>query len=205
MWAVQLAFSPSADGFSGLTGLFCLSVITASDEGRAAGRVCVQQVEETTSMGFKILIVDDHEVVRQGIRTILRSRPQWEVCGEAVNGKDAIEKAKALDPDVIIMDITMPEMSGIEATREITKLGLRSAVLVFTMHESKNLSSTVQDAGARGFVLKSHAARDLLDAIDALLNGGTFFGADGKSSKGKEDASNRGMNFRVSLRVGWAL
>jgi len=153
-------------------------------------------------MGFKILIVDDHEVVRQGIRTILRSRPQWEVCGEAVNGKDAIEKAKALDPDVIIMDITMPEMSGIEATREITKLGLRSAVLVFTMHESKNLSSTVQDAGARGFVLKSHAARDLLDAIDALLNGGTFFGADRKSSKGKEEA--RGMNFRVSLRNGWA-
>ncbi len=153
-------------------------------------------------MGFKILIVDDHEVVRQGIRTILRSRPQWEVCGEAVNGKDAIEKAKALDPDVIIMDITMPEMSGIEATREITKLGLRSAVLVFTMHESKNLSTTVQDAGARGFVLKSHAARDLLDAIDALLNGGTFFGADGKSSKGKEEA--RGMNFRVSLRNSWA-
>jgi DNA-binding NarL/FixJ family response regulator len=155
-------------------------------------------------MAFKILIVDDHEVVRQGIRTILRSRPHWEVCGEAVNGKDAIEKAKSLDPDVIIMDITMPEMSGIEATREITKQGLRSAVLVFTMHESKNLSSTVQDAGARGFVLKSHAARDLLDAIDALLNGGTFFGTDGKSSKGKEEASNRGMNFRVSLRVGWA-
>jgi len=182
----------------------CLIAITAPEERRAAGRVCVQRVEERTSMGFKILIVDDHEVVRQGIRTILRSRPQWEVCGEAVNGKDALEKAKTLDPDVIIMDITMPEMSGIEATREITKLGLRSAVLVFTMHESKNLASTVQDAGARGFVLKSHAARDLLDAIDALLNGGTFFGADGKASKGKEDASNRGMNFRVSLRVGWA-
>ena len=202
MWAVQLAFSPSANDFCGLTGLFCLRVITAPNEGRAAGRVCVQQVKERTSMGFKILIVDDHEVVRQGIRTILRSRPQWDVCGEAVNGKDAIEKAKTLDPDVIIMDITMPEMSGIEATREITKLGLRSAVLVFTMHESKNLASTVQDAGARGFVLKSHAARDLLDAIDALLNGGTFFGTDGKASKGKEEV--RGMNFRVSLRTGWA-
>jgi DNA-binding NarL/FixJ family response regulator len=156
-------------------------------------------------MGFKILIVDDHEVVRQGVRTILRSRPQWEVCGEAVNGRDAIDKAKSLDPDVIIMDITMPEMSGIEATREISKLKLRAAVLVFTMHESKNLASTVQDAGARGFVLKSHAARDLLDALEALLNGGTFFGPDrGKSAKGKEEAGNRGMNFRVSLRVGWA-
>jgi DNA-binding NarL/FixJ family response regulator len=170
--------------------------------GTGQGRVCVQQIQERTLMGFKILIVDDHEVVRQGVRTILRSRPQWEVCGEAVNGKDAIEKAKAFDPDVIIMDITMPEMSGIEATREITKLKLHAAVLVFTMHESKNLASTVQEAGARGFVLKSHAARDLLDALEALLNGGTFFGADGgKSSKRKDEATNRGMSFRISLRL----
>jgi DNA-binding NarL/FixJ family response regulator len=96
-------------------------------------------------------------------------------------------------------------MSGIEATREIAKLKLRAAVLVFTMHESKNLASTVQDAGARGFVLKSHAARDLLDALEALLNGGTFFGPDSaKSVKGKEEAGKAGMNFRVSLRVGWA-
>ena len=133
-------------------------------------------------MSARILIVDDHEVVRQGIRTILRARPQWEVCGEAVNGKDAIEKARSLDPDLIIMDITMPEMSGIEATREITKLKLRAGVLIFTMHESKNLAATVKDAGARGFVLKSHAARDLLDALEVLMNGGTFFGADGQQS-----------------------
>ena len=155
-------------------------------------------------MGFKILIVDDHEVVRQGIRTILRARPQWEICGEAVNGKDAIEKTTALDPDVIIMDITMPEMSGIEATREITKLKLRAAVLLFTMHESKNLAATVQEAGARGFVLKSHAARDLLDALEALLNGGTFFGGDAGKAKTKEESGNRGLNFRISLRLGWA-
>jgi DNA-binding NarL/FixJ family response regulator len=156
-------------------------------------------------MGSKILIVDDHEVVRQGIRTILRARPQWEICGEAVNGKDAIEKARTLEPDVIIMDITMPEMSGIEATREITKLKLPAAVLVFTMHESKNLAATVQEAGARGFVLKSHAARDLLDALEALLGGGTFFGGDtGKTSKGKEESSKHGLSFRVSLRLGWA-
>ena len=156
-------------------------------------------------MGSKILIVDDHEVVRQGIRTILRSRPQWEISGEAVNGKDAIEKAKALDPDVIIMDITMPEMSGIEATREISKLKLRAAVLVFTMHESKNLAATVQEAGARGFVLKSHAARDLLDALESLLGGGTFFGGEtGKTAKTKDSPGNHGVNFRVSLRLAWA-
>jgi DNA-binding NarL/FixJ family response regulator len=155
-------------------------------------------------MGSKILIVDDHEVVRQGIRTILRARPQWEVCGEAVNGRDAIEKAKSLDPDVIIMDITMPEMSGIEATREISRLKLRSAVLVFTMHESKNLATTVQDAGARGFVLKSHAARDLLDALEALMSGGTFFGPDpGKSSKPNEEPGKQGMVFCTGLRLVW--
>jgi DNA-binding NarL/FixJ family response regulator len=156
-------------------------------------------------MGSKILIVDDHEVVRQGIRTILRARPQWEVCGEAVNGRDAIEKTQSLDPDVIIMDITMPEMSGIEATREITKLKLRAAVLVFTMHESKNLSTTVQDAGARGFVLKSHAARDLLDALEALMAGGTFFGPDpGKTTKSKEESGNRGLTFCAALRPSFA-
>jgi DNA-binding NarL/FixJ family response regulator len=151
-------------------------------------------------MGSRILIVDDHEVVRQGIRTILRARPQWEVCGEAVNGRDAVEKAQSLDPDVIIMDITMPEMSGIEATREIAKRKLRSAVLVFTMHESKNLAATVQEAGARGFVLKSHAARDLLEALESLMAGGTFFGPDtGKASKTKGEFGNSSLMFRARL------
>lgn len=126
----------------------------------------------------KILIVDDHEVVRQGVRTILKARPQWEVCGEAMNGREAVDLAGKQDPDVIIMDITMPEMSGIEATREITRLGLRPAVLIFTMHESRSLAETVREVGARGFVLKSRAARDLIEALDSLMCGGTFFGAD---------------------------
>ena len=136
----------------------------------------------------KILIVDDHEVVRRGVRTILRARPQWEVCGEAMNGREAVELAGKHDPDVIIMDITMPEMSGLEATREITRLGLRPAVLIFTMHESRSLAETVRDVGARGLVLKSRAARDLIDALDSLIGGGTFFGAE--TRQGGRDQSS---------------
>lgn len=150
-------------------------------------------------MAARILIVDDHEVVRQGVRTILKARPQWEIVGEASNGREAVEHAKKLDADVIIMDITMPEMSGIEATREITKLKLRSAVLIFTMHESKNLSDTVREAGARGFVLKSHAARDLLEALESLLGGGDFFGRE--TAKPPESKENAKPGTMFSMRV----
>ena len=153
-------------------------------------------------MPGRILIVDDHEVVRQGIRTILQARPQWELVGEAVNGKDAVEKAQKLNPDVILMDITMPEMSGIEATREISRLKLSAGILIFTMHESKNLAETVREAGARGLVLKSHAARDLLDALETLMGGGTFFGPNKQGApeegKGRKD---RGLTFFVGLRL----
>lgn len=152
-------------------------------------------------MPVKILIVDDHEVVRQGIRTILKARPDWEIVGEAVNGNDAVEQAKKLDPDLIVMDITMPEKSGIEATREIVKLGLRPAVLIFTMHEAKNLADTVQAAGARGFVLKSRAARDLVEALQALIGGGTFFGPDAEKAAVKSSETKPGVLFRMRLSL----
>jgi two-component system response regulator NreC len=153
-------------------------------------------------MTGRILIVDDHEVVRQGIRTILKARPQWEIVGEAMNGRDAVEKAQKLDPDVILMDITMPEMSGIEATREISRLKLRAGILIFTMHESKNLAETVQEAGARGLVLKSHAARDLLNALESLIGGGTFFGSEVRKAEdpGKE-RKDRGLTFCTGVRL----
>ena len=151
-------------------------------------------------MPARILIVDDHEVVRQGVRTILKSRPQWEVCGEATNGRDALDKAKKLNPDVIIMDITMPEMSGIEATRELTKQKIPSAVLIFTMHESRNLAETVRQAGARGFVLKSHAARDLLEALERLMGGGTFFGPGESGAPTQRGPIAPALLFRVRLQ-----
>jgi DNA-binding NarL/FixJ family response regulator len=129
----------------------------------------------------KILIVDDHEVVRQGVRTIVqKARPDWQVCGEAANGGEAIEAAKNYAPNVIILDITMPEMSGLEAAQHISKLGLSCSILIFTMHESERLMAEVRDAGAQGFVHKSRAGRDLILAIDTLLSGGTFFGGPAK-------------------------
>lgn len=126
-------------------------------------------------MNPKILIVDDHEIVREGIRTLLgRSRPGWEICGEAPNASEALEKVKSLDPDIVILDITMPGMSGLEAAARMNKLGIRAKVLIFTMHDSQRLAKEVRDVGARGYVLKSQAARDLVQAIERILAGGTF-------------------------------
>ena len=130
-------------------------------------------------MATRILLVDDHEIVREGIRTLItRSRPEWEICGEARDGEEALEAVRALRPDVVILDITMPKMSGLEAAPRIAKLGLGCRVLMFTMHDSDRLASEARRAQAQGLVLKSQAARDLIRAIDRLLAGSTFFGSD---------------------------
>jgi DNA-binding NarL/FixJ family response regulator len=149
-------------------------------------------------MPIKILVADDHEVVRQGIRMILGSRPEWEVCGEAVNGQQAVSMAKQLKPDAIIMDIAMPEMTGIEATREISRQNLCSKVLIFTMHDSKTLPEYVRAAGARGYVLKSRASHDLVAALEGLLDGGTFFEDDRQPDK-SERSPKRGNNLPAAL------
>ena len=150
-------------------------------------------------MSARILIADDHEVVRQGIRAILQTRPDWEICGEAVDGRDAIRLAKELRPDVIIMDITMPVMSGLEASQEIAKLQLPSRVLIFTMHESKSLGPSVRKVGAHGYVVKSRAARDLVDALDRLLAGGTFFDNASPSGAKENDDPYRNLLLRQAL------
>ena len=127
-------------------------------------------------MSARILIADDHEIVREGIRTLIdRSRPEWEICGEATNGEEAIEAVRALKPDIVVLDITMPKMSGLEAAPRIAKLGLGCRVLMFTMHDSERLTTEVRQAQAQGLVLKSQAARDLIRAMERLLDGGTFF------------------------------
>jgi DNA-binding NarL/FixJ family response regulator len=154
-------------------------------------------------MSARILIADDHEVVRQGIRAILQARPDWEICGEAVDGREAIRFAKQLHPDVIIMDITMPHLSGLEASQEIAKLQLPSRVLIFTMHESKSLAPSVRRAGAHGYVVKSRAARDLIDALDRLLGGGTFFDNPSPSGTKEDDEPDRNILLRQALSWAW--
>jgi len=151
-------------------------------------------------MPVRILVVDDHEVVRQGIRTILLSRPDWEICGEAVNGQEAIKLAEELRPDAIIMDITMPVMSGLEAARQITRNQNSAPILIFTMHESRSLADSVRETGARGFVFKSRAAQDLIHALDVLLQNGTYFGSPGdKQNSPPKDDTNRGISFLRAL------
>jgi DNA-binding NarL/FixJ family response regulator len=120
-------------------------------------------------MAVRILLVDDHPIVRQGLRTLLEGRPGWEVVGEASDGIEALDKVGALQPDVVVLDITMPRMNGLEACRLIQKQktsGLE--VLVVTQHDSPQMMRAVLDAGARGYVVKSNAARDLLEAVEAV-------------------------------------
>lgn len=128
-------------------------------------------------MNPRILIVDDHEIVREGIRMLLgRSRSEWQICGEASNASEALTAVKTLEPDVVILDITMPGTSGLEVAKRIKNMQIPSRVLIFTMHESERLATEVREAGAHGYVLKSQAARDLVSAIEEVLGGGSFFG-----------------------------
>lgn len=127
-------------------------------------------------MPVRVLIVDDHEIVREGIsQLIARSRPEWLICGQASNGEQAIELVQALTPDVVILDISMPKVNGLQVAAKIAAMQLRCRVLMFTMHESERLARDVRAAGAQGVVLKSQAARDLIRAMDHLLAGETFF------------------------------
>jgi DNA-binding NarL/FixJ family response regulator len=124
---------------------------------------------------FRILIADDHEIVRHGIRTLIAEHPGWEVCGEAVDGRDAVEKARALRPDLALLDVGMPNLNGLDAARQILAFAPRTRVLILTMHESEQVVREVLEVGARGFLLKSDAARDLVSAVEALQRRTTFF------------------------------
>jgi len=138
-------------------------------------------------MNLRILMVDDHEVLREGVKSLLaRLRPDWNICGEATDGEEAIRLARTLKPDLVILDITMPRMSGLQASSEMRRLGFASPILIFTTHQADRLAADIRQAGAQGYVLKSQAARNLVLAIDQLAAGGTFFDAPPESQTEKK-------------------
>jgi len=124
---------------------------------------------------LRILVADDHEIVRRGTLSLLEGESDLEICGEAVNGRDALDQARATNPDIVILDIGMPSLNGLEAARQILKEFPQTKILILTVHESEQVVREVLDAGARGFILKSDAARDLVAAVDALRKNKTFF------------------------------
>jgi DNA-binding NarL/FixJ family response regulator len=123
----------------------------------------------------RILIADDHELFRRGLAAELTQVPGWVVAGEAANGRDAVELAAALKPDIVVLDLTMPELNGLEAARKIISVNPAARVLILTAHESEQLVREVLSAGAQGYVLKSDAGRILIAALQALLDGRSFF------------------------------
>ena len=152
----------------------------------------------------RVLLVDDHIVVRAGLKALLESTGRVDVVGEASSGEEAVDKARALEPDVVIMDLAMPGMGGVQATRHITELGLETKVLVLTIHDEDEFLVPALDAGAAGFLNKSVADTDLMGALEALMRGHSYLprraaalltrrSADGTSSRkpGPEVLSSR--------------
>ena len=151
-------------------------------------------------MPLRILVVDDHAVVRRGVRSLLESHDGWEVCGEATTGRDAVEQSRRLRPDVVVMDLSLPELNGLDATRHILKDAPETEVLVLTMHQSEELARDVLQAGARGYVLKSDADENLIAAVESLRQHKPFltptvteFVLDGYIRDGADQDAARGV------------
>jgi DNA-binding NarL/FixJ family response regulator len=124
---------------------------------------------------LRLLVADDHEIVRKGLRTILEAQPGWKVVGETSEGRQTVAMVKELKPDVVVLDISMPSLNGLEATRQILKERPETKVLILTMHQADPLIREVLEAGAKGYLLKSDASRDLVSAVEAVRRNKTFF------------------------------
>ena len=124
---------------------------------------------------LRILVVDDHDLVRQGLRFMLEAQPGWTVCGEATTGREAVDSVQQLRPDVVVIDVHMPDMDGLQATREILAANPRTEVLILTVDETREIVQAAREVGARGIVMKSDAALDLVAAVAALAQHESFY------------------------------
>jgi len=124
---------------------------------------------------MRILVVDDHDVVRRGLRSVLEAHQGWQVCAEAANGRNAVTQAEQLKPDVVVMDISMPDMNGLEAARQIKKILPKAEIVILSVHFSDQLVRDIVDAGAKSYILKSDAERDLVIAVEAVANHRSYF------------------------------
>jgi DNA-binding NarL/FixJ family response regulator len=144
---------------------------------RAASRIVLGKKTWCVMQSLKLLVADDHEIVRKGVRCLLEAQPGWQVMAEASNGREAVEQAKRLKPDVAVLDIGMPSLNGLEAARQMLKNDPHIKIVILTMHDADNLIREVLKVGARGYVSKTDAMRDLVSAINSVRSGGTFFTA----------------------------
>ncbi len=154
-------------------------------------------------MPVRILIADDHGIVRKGLRALLQSKRGWEICAEVSDGRQAVDRARTLKPDVAILDISMPQLNGVEATRQIRKISPGTEALILSMHRSEKLIREAIEAGARGYLAKEDADDHLLAAVEALRHHHSYFAskiamaavtaktADGKSRRSPLTARQR--------------
>ncbi len=162
---------------------------------------------------IRLLMVDDHEIVRAGLRMLLQAQPDMEIVGEVNNGRDAIAKTKELAPDIVLMDISLPDLDGFEATRQIKRSSPNVAILALTMHESEEYFFKMLNAGASGYVPKKAAPTDLVTAIRTVHEGGVFLYPSvakalvhdflGRVNEGSERASFDGLSEREQEVLKW--
>jgi DNA-binding NarL/FixJ family response regulator len=148
----------------------------------------------------RILIADDHEIVRHGVRTVVEMQAGWLVCAEAGSGRDAVAKTVDLQPDIVVTDVSMPELNGLEATRQIRRVAA-AKVVILTVHESDQVVREVIEAGAHGYVVKADAGRTLVEAIRVLLAGGTYFTKRAQLVADRRVGPRRAASVSISERL----